>query len=163
MMIDRPEELKDGGEAVRAMLRQVEAVWRSTGGGKALDYAEIEQRLAEGAAAIERASHQAVLQGWDVDQPRVAIAGTGYGRVGRYEADYYPMAGPVRVTRTVYREVGQRNAKTVNAVSLRCGAVSEGWLPGVAQARAPQLQQGTSREAEATARQLGRLPRVNAL
>lgn len=68
------------------------------------------------------------------------------------------MAGPVRVTRPWYRELGQRNAKTVNAVSLRCGAVSEGWLPGVAQARAHQLQQGTSREAEATARKLGRLP-----
>jgi hypothetical protein len=158
MMIDMPDELKDVGEAVRAMLRQVEAVWWSTGGGKALDYAEIEQRLAEGAAAIERASHQAVLQGLDVDQPRVAIAGTVYGRVGRYEADYYTMAGAVRVTRTLYRELGRRNAKTVNAVSLRCGAVSEGWLPGVAQAMAHQLQQGTSREAEATARQLGRLP-----
>jgi hypothetical protein len=76
MMIDMPDELKDVGEAVRAMLRQVEAVWRSTGGGKALDYAEIEQRLAEGAAAIARASQQAVLQGLEVDQPRVAIAGT---------------------------------------------------------------------------------------
>jgi len=78
--------------------------------------------------------------------------------VGRYEADYHTMAGPVRVTRTLYREQGQRNAKTVNAVSLRCGAVGEGWLPGTAQAMAHQLQQGTSREAETTARMLGRLP-----
>jgi hypothetical protein len=56
----------------------------------------------------------------------------------------------VRVTRTLYREQGQRNAKTVNAVSLRCGAVGEGWLPGTAQAMAHQLQQDTSREAETT-------------
>jgi hypothetical protein len=94
----------------------------------------------------------------DVDQPRVAIEGKVYGRVGRYAAPYYTMAGPVEVTRTLYRELGQRNAKTVNAVSLRSGAVGEGWLPGVAQAMAHQLQQGSSREAEATARMLGRLP-----
>ena len=44
------------------------------------------------------------------------------------------------------------------ALSLRCGAVSEVWLPGAAQARAYQLQQGPSRQAEATAQRLGRLP-----
>lgn len=75
MGIEMPDEFKGVGEAVHARLRQVETVWRSTGGGKALDYAEIEQQRAEGAAAMERASHQAVLQGLDVDQPRVAIAG----------------------------------------------------------------------------------------
>src|SRR5918996_617486 len=158
MVIEIPDELKGVGAAVSAMVRQVEATWRSTRGGRALEYPEIERQLAEGAAAIERASHQAVLQGLDVDQPRVVIDGQVYSRVGRYEADYYTMAGPVRVTRTLYREQGQRNAKTVNAVSLRCGAVGEGWLPGTAQAMAHQLQQGTSREAEMTARMLGRLP-----
>jgi hypothetical protein len=158
MVIEIPDELKGVGEAVSAMIRQVEATWRSTRGGRALDYQERERQVAARAAAIERASHQAVLQGLDVDQPRVRIDGKVYSRVGRYEADYYTMAGPVRVTRTLYRELGQRNAKTVNAVSLRCGAVSEGWLPGTAQAMAHQLQQGTAREAEATARLLGRLP-----
>jgi hypothetical protein len=158
MVIEIPDELKGVSDAVKAMLSQVQAAWRSTRGGKALEYAEIERQLAEGAAAIERASHQAVLQGLDVDQPRVVIEGKVYGRVGRYEAQYYTMAGAVEVSRTLYRELGQRNAKTVNAVSLRCGAVGEGWLPGVAQAMAHQLQQGTSREAEETARQLGRLP-----
>ena len=158
MVIEMPEELKGVGEAIRALVRQVEASWRSTRGGRAVDYAEIERQVAAGAAAIERAGHQAVLQGLDVDKPCVGIEGKVYSRVGRYEADYYTMAGPVRVTRTLYREQGQRNAKTVNAVSLRCGAVGEGWLPGTAQAMAHQLQQGTSREAELTAQILGRLP-----
>ena len=73
---------------------------------RAVDYATIERQVAAGAAAIERASHQAVLQGLDVDQARVVIEGQVYHRVGRYEADYYTMAGPVRVTRTLYREQG---------------------------------------------------------
>jgi hypothetical protein len=158
MVIEIPDELKGIGEAVRAMVRQVEATWRSTRGGRAMEYAEVEKQVAAGAAALERASHQAILQGLDMDHPRVVIEGQVYSRVGRYEADYYTQAGPVRVTRTLYREQGQRNAKTVNAVSLRCGAVGDGWRPGTAQAMAHQLQQGTSREAETTARLLGRLP-----
>lgn len=158
MVLEMPEELKGVGEAVQALVRQVEASWRSTRGGRAIDYAAIERQVAAGAAAIERASHQAVLQGLDIDQPRVVIAGQEYRRVGRYEADYYTLAGPVRVTRTLYRECGQRIAKTVNAVSLRSGAVADGWLPTTAQAMAHQLQRGTAREAELTAQRLGRLP-----
>ena len=158
MVMEMPEELKGVGEAIQALVRHVEASWRSTRGGRAVDYASIERHVAAGAAAIERASHQAVLQGLDIDQPRVVIEGQVYHRVGRYEADYYTMAGAVRVTRTLYREQGQRTAKTVNAVSLRSGAVADGWLPATAQAMAHQLQQGTAREAEITAQQLGRLP-----
>lgn len=157
MVIEISEELKGVGEAVQSMIRQVEATWRSTRGSRAVEDATIEQQLAAGAAAIERASHQAVLQGLDIDQLHVVIEGQRYSRVGRYEAEYDTLAGPVRVTRTLYREQGQRNAKTVNAVSLRCGAVGEG-LPGTVQAMAHQLQQGTAREAETTARRLGRRP-----
>lgn len=158
MVIEIPEELKGVGEAVTTMVRQVEATWRSTRGGRAVEYAAMEQQLGAGAAAIERASQHVVLQGGDIDQPRVEIEGQVYSRVGRYEADSYTLAGPVRVTRTLYREQGQRNAKTVNAVSLRCGVGGEGGLPRTAQAMAHQLQQGTSREAETTAQMLGRLP-----
>jgi hypothetical protein len=162
MVMEMPEELKGVGEAVKAMIRQVVACWRSTHGGRAVDYAASERQVAAGAAAIERASHQAVLQGLDIDQPRVGIEGKMYRRVGRYEADYYTLAGPGRVLRTLYREQGQRTAKTVNAVSLRSGAVADEWLPATAQAMTHQLQQGTAREAETTAQMLGRLPYARA-
>ena len=88
------------------------------------------------------------------------LRGSLMSEYGRYPATYYTLAGPVEVTRTRYREVGQRNAKTVNPVSLRTGAVDEVWLPGAAQAMAYLLQHGTGREAEATAQALGRLPRL---
>lgn len=162
IVLEIPDELKAVGEAVAAMVSQIAAAWRSTGGGQAVAYTEIEAQLAAGAAAIERAGHQAVLQGLDVDHPRVRIDGEVYAAVGRYTATYYTLAGPVEVTRTRYRALGQRNARTVNAVSLRAGAVDEGWLPGTAQAMAYLLQHGTAREAETTARVLGRVPYARA-
>src|SRR5262245_18961966 len=162
IVLEIPDELKAVGEAVEAMVSQIEAAWRSTAGSQALAYAEIEAQLAAGAAAIERAGHQAVLQGLDVDRPRVRIDGKVYAAVGRYAATYYTMAGPVEVSRTLYREVGERHAKTVNAVSLRAGTVDEVWLPGVAQAMAYLRQHGTAREAEGTARVLGRVPYTRA-
>lgn len=56
MVIEIPDALKGVGEAVRAMIWQVEAAWRSTRGGRAVEYLEIERQLADGAAAIERVS-----------------------------------------------------------------------------------------------------------
>jgi hypothetical protein len=51
MVIEMPDELKGVGEAVKAMIRQVEANWRSTRGGRAVDYAAIERQVAAGVAA----------------------------------------------------------------------------------------------------------------
>lgn len=48
IVMEIPEELKGVGEAIQAMMQQVEATWRSTGGGRALEYAAIEQQLAAG-------------------------------------------------------------------------------------------------------------------
>jgi hypothetical protein len=158
MVIEVPKELKVLGDA---MMEAVEAVMKArvgTGAGKAVDYAAVEVAIGEAAARIERAGHQAVLKSLDVDRPSVAIGGARFAKVGRCEATYYTLAGPVVVERSLYREVGRRNAKVVDPVSLRAGVVEDGWLPRTASAMAHQVQQVTSREAEASARQLGRLP-----
>jgi hypothetical protein len=46
----------------------------------------------------------------------------------------------------------------VDLVTLRSGAIADGWLPGTARVMAHLLQQGTSREAKQTAERMGRLP-----
>jgi len=46
----------------------------------------------------------------------------------------------------------------VDPVSLRAGVVEDGWLPRAARTMAHAVQQGPSREAEASAREFGRLP-----
>jgi hypothetical protein len=97
------------------------------------------------------------LQCLDVEAARILVDGKPHAKVGRYEATYYTREGPVEVTRSLFRECGVRNGPTVDTVSLRTGAI-DGWLPKTAKAAAFLMQQGTSREAEATARELGILP-----
>jgi hypothetical protein len=162
MVIEVPEELRDLGEAMVATLATVRRTLARTGGGKALDYAEVEGAVSEEAGKIERASHRAVLQALDIDQPMVVIGGIRYIRVGRCEAPYHTMAGSVSIERSLYRQSGQRGGqpggRVVDPVSLRSGVVGDGWLPRTARAIAHSVQQGTSREAEATADEYGRLP-----
>lgn len=130
----------------------------SNSSGESVDYAAVERQVAECAARVERASHQLLLSHLDVDAPRVLIGGKEHVRVERTPATYYTMAGPVVVERTLYQAAKRRSGPTVDAVSLRAGVVEAGWLPQTAQAMAHLLQQGTSREAQATSERLCRLP-----
>jgi hypothetical protein len=122
--------------------------------GRAVDYAAIERGYAELSAAIETAAHQCTLEATAVDEPqRVEVRGEVFTRVGEGVGTYKTMTGPVPVQRCIYRKVGERNGKTVDLISLRIGAIGDGWLPNTAQAMAHHLQSGTSREAAQSARQ----------
>ena len=97
-----------------------------------------------------------------MDVPAVVIGGIRYTRVGRCEGAYHTMIGSVSVERSLYRQSGERGGqpggRVVDAVSLRAGVVGDGWLPGTARAMSYAVQQGTSREAQVTVQELGRLP-----
>lgn len=162
MVIEIPEELRGLGEAFAAILARVQGTVARTGGGKAVDYAQVESAVSEEAGGIERAAHRAILQSLDIEAPTVVIGGIRYNRVGRCEAPYHTMAGSVSIERSLYRQSGQRGGqpggKVVDPVSLRAGVVGDGWLPRTARTMAHGVQQGTSREAQATAAEYGRLP-----
>jgi hypothetical protein len=158
MVIEVPEELKEFGEVMQRTLAMVVKARGATVGSKALDYAEMERTLSEQCGALEREGHRVILQALDIDRKQVEIGGQRHTRVGRSEATYYTMAGPVAISRALYRCDGKRNAKVVDPVSLRAGVVEGGWLPRTARVMGHLVQQGTSREAEETARQMGRLP-----
>jgi hypothetical protein len=159
IVIEVPDEHKELVTAVKTLVESVgETAGRAAVGGKAVDYAEVERTIGEGTAAIERAAHQAILRSLDIDAPKVTIDGGTWSRVGRYEATYYTMAGPVEIPRSVYRRDGERNGKVVDTVSLRAGVVGDGWLPQTARAMAHHVQRGTPREAEEGAAEMGRLP-----
>jgi hypothetical protein len=155
VLVEVPEEL---AEAVKRYVARVEAATPETRGGRAVDYAAFERAVERSVGELEMDTHRRLLQSLDVDAERVLIHGRRHTRVGRYEAEYKTKAGPVTVTRSLYRDDAQRNSETVDAVSLRAGVVEDGWLPDASKAMAYLLQQGTSREAEMTGRQVGRLP-----
>lgn len=158
IIVEVEEEFQPLVEAFRAALTEVRAAMDRGRVGQ-LDYREVEQRLAEAGGQVERAGHQLVLQSLDLDVPWVLIDGVLHRRVKRGErGTFYTMAGPVVVSRTLYRKAGERSGATVDPVSLRAGVVAEGWLPRTAQAMAFECQRGPSREAAAASGQWLRLP-----
>jgi len=157
-VIEIPEELKGLGEAMKEMVDRVVAANRAAVGGRAVDYGPLEREMGTLARGVERRAHEAMLQALDVDAEKVEIGGKVYARVERGPGPYYTMAGEVSVVRSLYREVGVRNGKTVDAVALRAGTVGDGWLPDTARVMAFLVAQTTSREAAKAADKMGRLP-----
>src|SRR6266849_5762811 len=149
MVIEVPEEFTEVGKAMAEHLAALQRTVSRLGGGKAVDYAEIEQAMAESAGRTELAGHRAILQSLDIDVPAVIIGGVRYTRVGRCEAPYHTMVGSVSVERSLYRQSGERGGqpggRVVDPVSLRAGVVEDGWLPRAARAMAHAVQQGPSR------------------
>lgn len=143
--------------AVQQLVVLVEQLQQRSSGGKPIDYAKVERDVGAATAAVERAAHRSLLAGLDVDAEKVVIGGEVYTRVERCEGPYHTMAGSVSVLRSLYRRDGERNAKVIDAISLRAGVVADGWLPQTARAMAFQVQQGTAREAAASAAETGRL------
>lgn len=158
-MLEIPDALKPMFEPLRQLVATTQAqVERGGGRGRAAAYEAFECRVTERLAAVERAAHEVSLSALDVDAPRILIGGELHVRVIRDSTTYMTQAGGVSVVRSLYRRAGDRRGPTVDPVALRAGAVDGAWLPGTARDMAYLLQQGTSREAEATARELGCLP-----
>jgi len=166
MVIEVPDQFVEVGKAMAEHLAMLQRTVDRLGGGKAVDYAAVEAAIAEGASRTELAAHGAILKRLDMDVPAVVIGGARYTRVGRCEGAYHTMIGSVSVERSLYRQSGERGGqpggRVVDAVSLRAGVVGDGWLPRTARAMSYAVQQGTSREAQATAQEFGRLPYARA-
>ena len=159
IMIEVKPECQELVEAFVRLLRQVQTrVTAAATDGAAVDYGQVEQDLAQATAALEREAHAVVLSALDVDAQKLMVDGQAYRPVLRGPGDYYTMAGPVVVQRTLYRKVGERNGPTVDAISLRAGVVGDGWLPRTAATMAWECQRAPSREAEQASVKWQRLP-----
>jgi hypothetical protein len=81
MVIEVPEELTVLGKAMAEQLAEVQRTMARQGGGKAVDYALVEQAVWEAAGRTEREAHRAILQSLDIDVPAVVIGKERYTRV----------------------------------------------------------------------------------
>ena len=156
IVLEVPEELKGLAAPLRKVVEEAREQVARSRSGRVVEYEQFEGRLRACLGAVEAGVHAATLAALDIDAAAVLIDGERYVRVGRHAATYRTQTGELALERTLYR---RREGETaVDLVSLRAGVVGEGWLPGAARQMAFLLQQGTSREAEQTARQMGRLP-----
>ena len=102
-LIEIPEKLKYLAGPIRHLLVGAEQAMLQAGGGRACDYDLLEAQVADDVAAVERATHQAILGSLDVDAPAVLIGGKRFLRVGHGPGDNHCMSGTVSVPRTLYR------------------------------------------------------------
>jgi hypothetical protein len=157
IVLEIPDELKVLEKPLRAVCDLVAGQVERGKHGARVEYTRFCGELQEAAQTVELAAHECALAALDVDAPALTIDGELYRKVGRNPGVYHAKPGSVSVPRSIYRKAGDRQARTVDTISLRVGAVGDGWLPDTAEAMAFLLQQGTSREAEATGRRIGRL------
>src|SRR5258708_31684243 len=92
MVIEVPEELTEVGKAMAEHLAALQRTVSRLGGGKAVDYAEIEQAMAESAGRTELAGHRAILQSLDIDGAAGIHGGGRYKRGGGW-GEAHPTTG----------------------------------------------------------------------
>ena len=146
-------------QSLEAVLKLADELYeQGRANGQAVDYGEFEERVAHATAKVEQGVHQIALSSLDVDVPFIRVWGKHYRRVHRMERAYNSLSGPIVVERTLYRELGQRQGPALDPIAIRAGVVDGSWLPRTARAIAHLMSQVTSREAQATGRELMRLP-----
>jgi hypothetical protein len=148
IMLEIPEELNGMVPALRGVVSTVMTQVERGRTGGAVDYGAFQREVAEKLGAVERSADEAALSALDVNAPRILIDKVLHGQVVRSATRFMGLAGPAKVTRSLYRPVGRRNAPVVDPVALRSGAVLGEWLPATAREMAFEVQQRTSRVAE---------------
>src|SRR2546428_13441461 len=93
MVIEVPEEFTEVGKAMAEHLAALQRTVSRLGGGKAVDYAEIEQAMAVSAGRTELAGHRAILQSLDIDVAAALNGGQRGTRGGGGGAADHPLAG----------------------------------------------------------------------
>src|SRR5258708_14534608 len=95
MVIEVPEEFTEVGKAMAEHLAALQRTVSRLGGGKAVDYAEIEEAMAESAGRTELAGHRAILQSLDIDVAAVRAAGGRAAPAGARQAPHHHVVGAV--------------------------------------------------------------------
>jgi hypothetical protein len=113
-VIEIPDELHERADVVEGIVAEVRRTVARTGGGKAVDDAQVEAAVSAGAARVERATHRALLQALDVDVPGRHHRGCAR-QPGRPVSGAVPHAGGLGVDR--WRTA--RTSRTCSSIATR--------------------------------------------
>lgn len=142
---------KRGEEALAALDAFMDTVRQAAAPPE--DFAHFEAELHGRVMALERELVGEALEKADTDAEAVQIEGEVYRRVVRCEDTYLTAAGPVRVTRSLYRHAA--GEKAVCPLELRLGLIEGRWTPLAASQAAWVVAQLTPAAAEEAFRRLG--------
>ncbi len=149
---DKPTP-QDVWSVLEALPRRVSALLKKYESSDTHSFENFERELHALFARTECAVTEQALARHDVDLPFVLIDGEVHRRACRSAQTYLTTAGPVSVTRTLYR--ARRGARAVAALERRVGIVEGYWTPLAARHGALLVSHLTPRDAEQVLATLG--------
>ena len=127
------------------------------------DLERFERELHEHVMAVERDLLADALRRYDVAADEVTVEGVSYRRSLESTQTYISAAGPITVSRHLYRPAG-RSTKSMCPLELRAGIVQGLWTPTAARQGAFVMAHLTSRESAMLFAELGGMqPSVSTL
>lgn len=112
------------------------------------DFERFERELHEHVQAIEREYLEADLAQYDVQAEEIEVGGVVYRPTLTSPERYLSAAGPVTVSRNLYRPAG-RGSKSICPLELRAGIIAGYWTPRAARQAMFVMAHLTSGESEA--------------
>ncbi len=116
-------------------------------------FESVEKEIHAAFVEAERAVLGEILAQYDINVPTVTIEGKTYRQVVRCEQTYTSAVGPIRVTRSRYRE--KHGFTSICPLELRAGIVENRWSPRAAKQALLAVSQLTPYEAARLFNELG--------
>ena len=152
--VDKPTT-RDVWTALKELPGHVRALLKKYESSTTCEFEDFERELHTLLAQTECAITEEALSRHDVDLPFVFIDGEMHRRACRCAQTYLTAAGPVSVTRTLYR--ARRGERAVAALERRVGIVEGYWTPLAARQGAMLVSHLTPRDAEQVLATLGHM------
>jgi hypothetical protein len=144
------------GKALRGIRAFVDAQ-RVKQGKQGASFADFERGLHAEMMKVEREVIAEELQRADVDGDVVLVDGVEHRRVLRAEHAYMTAAGEVRVTRTLYKDRRDPEARTICPLEMNAGIVAGFWSPLAAEQSLWIVSQMTPQLGEDLLRRVGNM------
>jgi len=118
------------------------------------DFEQFERELHEHVMAVEREMLKAELARYDVTAEQIEVGGITYRYTLTSSETYLSAAGPITVTRRLYRPAG-RGSRSICPLELQAGIVRGYWTPRAARQAAFVMAHLTPGDSEALFDELG--------